>query len=69
MANGWKNERKEKQRTVIRQWQPWQHSTGAKSSAGKQKVSRNAYKGGVRPQLRELAKLLREQQKILHNVA
>jgi hypothetical protein len=36
-------------------------STGAKSEEGKKKVSQNAYKGGIRPMLRELSKVLREQ--------
>jgi hypothetical protein len=42
-------------------WRPWKHSTGPKSEEGKARVSRNAYKGGTRAILRELARLLREQ--------
>jgi len=37
------------QSAAIHTWQPWQHSTGAKSAAGKVIVSRNAYRGGTRP--------------------
>lgn len=60
MANGWTPERRAKQAELIQQWQPWKRSTGPTSGDGKAKVSRNAWKGGVRPQLRELAKVLRE---------
>ncbi|BFN14820.1 hypothetical protein MspRI1_28310 [Marinobacter sp. RI1] len=60
MANGWTPERRAKQAELIRQWQPWRGSTGPTSDDGKARVSRNAWKGGVRPQLRELSKALRE---------
>ncbi len=50
---------------LIRNWKPWEESTGPKSSEGKAAWSQNAYKGGVRPFLRELASLLREQEKDL----
>lgn len=32
----------------IRQWQPWQHSTGAKTIEGKANSSQNAFKHGLR---------------------
>ena len=34
-ARKWTDEKKTKQSAAIRTWQPWQHSTGAKSAAGK----------------------------------
>ena len=40
-------------------------ATGPKSPQGKAEVSRNAYKGGTRARLRELARLLREQAEAL----
>ena len=46
---------------LIRRWKPWEKSTGQKSEAGKAKAARNAYKGGWRAQLRELRRVLREQ--------
>ena len=46
---------------LIRQWKPWQRSTGPKSVEGKAKSAQNAYKGGWRAQLRELQRVLREQ--------
>jgi hypothetical protein len=53
---------------AIKQWRPWKHSTGPKSEEGKARVSRNAYKGGTRPILRELARLLREQGEALKRI-
>ena len=44
MANGWTPERKAKQSELIRQWKPWQHSTGAKTVEGKAIVAKNAVK-------------------------
>jgi hypothetical protein len=54
-------EHRTQQSAAIQQWRPWEHSTGPKSEEGKARVSRNAYKGGTRARLRELARLLREQ--------
>ena len=39
-------------------------STGPKSAEGRQRVSRNAWTGGQRAQLRELAKLVNAEVKI-----
>lgn len=47
---------------MIRQWKPWEKSTGPRSPQGKAKVSTNAYKGGTRQMLRELSRLLKEQE-------
>lgn len=46
---------------LIRQWKPWEKSTGPKSAAGKARVSRNADKGGTRVLLREIGTMLRAQ--------
>lgn len=51
-ARKWTKKQRAGQSTAIRTWEPWQHSTGAKSVEGKAKVSRNAYRGGMRPFLR-----------------
>lgn len=50
MTNGWSLERKVKQRAAIMRWRPWEKSTGPKTSAGKDAVSRNAWKHGNRSQ-------------------
>ena len=60
-ARQWSKEQKLKQSEAIRQWQPWQSSTGATTAVGKAKVSKNAFKGGYRPLVRELSAVLREQ--------
>lgn len=57
----WSPERRAKQSQAISQWQPWTKSTGAKTPQGKAVVSRNAFKGGHRPHLRQLAKDLAEE--------
>jgi len=50
--NGWTDERRARQAMAIRRWQPWQHSTGPRTEAGKASASRNADKGGKRAALR-----------------
>ena len=66
--NGWTSERKARQAAAIRRWQPWKQSTGPKTEAGKARVARNGFKGGVRPLLRELGRALREQQRALERI-
>ena len=38
----WTKEQREKQRQLIQKWQPWEKSTGPKTSQGKNKSSQNA---------------------------
>lgn len=59
MANGWTQDRRARQAEAIRTWRPWEKSTGPRSDKGKQRASRNAWKGGERPMLRVLARALR----------
>ena len=66
--NGWNSERKARQAALIRHWRPWEQSTGPKTEAGKARVARNAFKGGVRPLLRELGRALQEQQEQLNRI-
>ena len=47
---------------LIREWKPWEKSTGPKSAEGKAKVAQNAYRGATRQLLRELRRALREQE-------
>jgi len=61
MANGWTLERRAKQAELIREWRPWEQSSGPKTEAGKVMVARNAWKGGTRQVLRELSRILGEQ--------
>lgn len=48
MANGWTPERRARQAQLIRQWQPWNRSTGPQSEEGKRASCRNALKHGLR---------------------
>ena len=61
MANGWTPERRARQAELIHTWQPWGKSTGPKSPEGRQRVSRNAWTGGHRAEMRELTKMVNEQ--------
>ena len=47
MARVWTNEQKERQAALIRTWQPWTHSTGARTPEGKAVCSRNVLVGNA----------------------
>jgi hypothetical protein len=55
----WSEEQRRLQAARIRQRQPWLKSTGPRSEAGKQRSSKNAFKGGKRKTMREFARLIR----------
>ncbi|PPD02344.1 MAG: hypothetical protein CTY29_13185 [Methylobacter sp.] len=65
MGNGWTPERRLKQAEAIRRWKPWERSTGPKTSEGKARVSRNAYRGRKRAVLAEIARVLKQQRREL----
>ena len=48
---------------MIHLWKPWEKSTGPKTLVAKQRVAQNAFKGGVRPMMQQLAKTLRDQER------
>lgn len=58
MLNGWTSERKARQAELIRTWRPWEQSTGPTTPEGRLAVTRNAWRGGHRQKLRELARML-----------
>lgn len=64
----WTIEERKRQAKLIREWQPWQQSTGAKSIEGKAKSARNAYKGGFRARLKEIKLFVREAKNLLKNI-
>ena len=68
MARKWTAEQRAQQAEKIRQWQPWQNSTGAKTVKGKASFSRNAYKGGFRQQLKDINQLLRDAKLLLKSM-
>ena len=67
MANQWTPERRAKQAAAIQAWQPWKRATGPRTVEGKAKTSRNAYAGAMRLELRALAQLIREREKIFNS--
>lgn len=54
----WTPERRARQAELIRQWKPWEKSTGPRTPDGKAKAARNAWKGGHWRELRELRRVL-----------
>ena len=68
-VTAWSPERRKKQSEAIRQWKPWNQSTGAKSLEGKAVVSRNAWKGGhgatIRQITKELNDVIRDQRNLI----
>jgi hypothetical protein len=64
MANGWTPERRAKMAEIVRQWKPWEKSTGPVTAKGKRKTSKNAsrstraiFKRGVRNILKASSEL------------
>lgn len=60
MAHGWTPERRARQAALIRTWQPWEQSTGPRTTEGKARTARNGFKGGRWLELRELTKAMNE---------
>jgi hypothetical protein len=56
----WTPEERSRQAALIRQWKPWERSTGPQTKQGKATVAKNAFKGEGRQILRMLAKTLRK---------
>ena len=63
----WTPEQRQRQSELIRNWKPWERSTGPKAPEGKAAVSQNGYKGGIRQELGELSKVLKEQSDFIKN--
>lgn len=64
MANGWTPERRARQAELIRNWRPWDRSTGPRTAEGKARASRNGDKGArwkaERDEIRALRATMRE---------
>jgi hypothetical protein len=63
MANGWTPERRARQAKLIHRWKPWERSTGPRTAESKALVAQNGYKGGERPLMRALARVLKAQRR------
>ena len=62
-ARHWTDEQRERQSAAIRSWRPWEHSTGARTPAGKAVSSQNVIIG-----LRNREKALAQAMQELHAV-
>ena len=60
----WTRAQRAKQSALIQNWKPWKKA-GVRTPEGKAISSMNAYRGGTRPMLREMAAILREQKEDL----
>jgi hypothetical protein len=70
MSNGWTPERRQRQSEMIKQWKPWERSTGPKTKAGKLKTCQNATRSiQVEQCLQKIASLLTDQKKFQVEVA
>ncbi|MFT7245379.1 MAG: hypothetical protein ACI82A_002747 [Candidatus Azotimanducaceae bacterium] len=68
MANGWTLERRQRQAELIKQWKPWEQSTGPRTPSGKSKSATNANKGESRVIERRMGRELRAQVNMLQGL-
>ena len=68
----WTPAERQRQAELIRIWQPWKHSTGAKTAEGKAISARNAFTGGLMQKIKslnsELNAILRKQRDQLNEL-
>jgi hypothetical protein len=69
MARQWTSEQRARQSELIRQWKPWEKSTGAKTPEGKAIAARNAFRGGWRNELREFREAIAALEQFRRKVA
>lgn len=71
--NGWTKERRQRQSEQIRNWKPWEKSTGPRTAAGLRRSSQNARKHGLRSaeilQVMKTLSELRKQRLLLFHAA
>ena len=71
-ARKWTPEQRKQQSLKVRQWKPWEQSTGARTAQGKAISARNAFKGGLMQNIKLLGKqlniLMREQKQRIKDI-
>ena len=61
----WTAVERQRQSELIKHWQPWKHSTGAKTLEGKAASSQNAFKHGMSTLSKVIRQLLKAQNEML----
>ena len=67
-ARQWTLAQRKQQAEKIRQWQPWNRSTGAKTTEGKAISSQNAYKHGMGKLVKSMRDLYKWQNEFLKKI-
>ena len=65
----WTPEERLKQSKLIKNWQPWKKSTGARTPKGKARSSQNAYKHGLSKLQKEMGQLLKQQKQFVEVIS
>lgn len=67
--NGWTPERRKRQAEMIKNWKPWEQSTGPKTPEGKEASKMNAQRhGAYSADMKTLRRLLREHGMLLDDL-
>jgi hypothetical protein len=59
---------RQRQAGLIKKWQPWKHSTGARTPQGKAVSSQNAFKHGMRQLVKQSHELLKAHNAFMNSI-
>lgn len=60
VRKAWTPERRKAQSELFKRIRPWENAKGPKTPEGKARSGKNAWKGGMRPKIRDANQLLRK---------